>query len=38
VKGLNTKSVIVGVVATLVVLKFVVPRVPALAGIAAKVS
>jgi hypothetical protein len=37
-KGLNTKSVIVGVVATLVVLKFVVPRVPALQGLASKVS
>lgn len=37
-KGLQTKSLIVGVVATLVVLKFVVPRVPALQGIAAKVS
>lgn len=37
-KGLNTKSVIVGVVATLLVLKFVAPRVPALASLAAKVS
>lgn len=37
-KGLNTKSVVVGVIATLVVLKFVVPRVPALQGLAAKVS
>lgn len=37
-KGLNTKSVIVGAVLTLVVLKFVVPRVPALQGLAAKVS
>ena len=36
--GLNTKSVLVGVVVTLVVLKFVVPRVPALQGLAAKVS
>lgn len=37
-KDLNTKSVIVGAVLTLVVLKFVVPRVPALQGLAAKVS
>jgi hypothetical protein len=37
-KGLDSKSVIVGAVLTLVVLKFVVPRVPALSGIAAKVS
>ena len=37
-KGLNGKSVLVGAVLTLVVLKFVVPRVPALQGIAAKVS
>jgi hypothetical protein len=37
-KGLDTKSVLVGAVVTLVVLKFVVPRVPALQGIAAKVS
>ncbi len=37
-KNLNTKSVMVGVVATLVVLKFVVPRVPALQSLASKVS
>jgi hypothetical protein len=37
-KDLNTKSVIVGAVLALVVLKFVVPRVPALQGLAAKVS
>ncbi len=37
-KNLNGKSVLVGVVLSLVVLKFVVPRVPALQGIAAKVS
>jgi hypothetical protein len=37
-KGINGKSVLVGVIGTLVVLKFVVPRVPALQGIAAKVS
>lgn len=37
-KGLNTKSVLVGVVATLVVLKFVAPRVPALQAIVSKVS
>ncbi len=37
-KDLKGKSVLVGVVLTLVVLKFVVPRVPALQGIAAKVS
>lgn len=37
-KGLDNKSLLVGAVLTLVVLKFVVPRVPALAGIASKVS
>ena len=37
-KGIDGKSVVVGVVLTLVVLKFVAPRIPALAGIAAKVS
>jgi hypothetical protein len=34
----KTKYMLYGAVAALVVLKFVVPRVPALAGIAAKVS
>lgn len=37
-KSLDTKSVLVGAVGTLLVLKLVVPRVPALQGIAAKVS
>lgn len=37
-KGLNTKSVIIGVVATLVVIKFIAPRVPALQSIVSKVS
>ena len=36
--GLNTKSLIVGAVITLAVLKFVVPRVPALQGVAAKLT
>ncbi len=34
----KTKYMIIGGVATLVILKFVVPRVPALQGVAAKVS
>lgn len=37
-KGIDGKSVVVGVIATLVVLKFIAPKVPALAGLAAKVS
>lgn len=37
-KGLDGKSMLVGAVITLVALKFVVPRVPALQGLAAKVS
>ncbi len=37
-KDIKAKSVILGVVATLVVLKFVVPRVPALQGIASKLT
>ncbi len=37
-KGLNTKSVIIGVIGTLVVLKFVAPRVPALQAVVSKVS
>jgi hypothetical protein len=34
----KTKYMLIGAAATLVVLKFVVPRVPALQGVAAKVS
>jgi hypothetical protein len=34
----KTKYMLIGAVATLVVLKFIVPRVPALSGVAAKVS
>ena len=37
-KGLDGKSLVVGAVLTLVVLKFVVPRVPALAGVAGKLT
>lgn len=37
IKSLNGKSVLVGVALTLLTLKFVVPRVPALAGLAAAV-
>lgn len=37
-KGLNTKSVVVGAIAAIVVLKFVAPRVPALQGIVAKLG
>lgn len=37
-KGLDHKSVLVGAVITLVVLKFVVPRVPALQGVAGKLT
>jgi hypothetical protein len=37
-KSLDGKSVLVGAVVTLVVLKFVAPRVPAVAAVAGKVS
>jgi hypothetical protein len=37
-RNINGKGVLIGVVATLVVLKFVVPRVPALAPFAAKIT
>lgn len=37
-KGLNTKSVIVGAVAMVVLIKFVAPRVPALQGIVSKLT
>lgn len=37
-KGLDFKSAIIGAVALVVVMKFVAPRVPAVAGITSKLS
>jgi hypothetical protein len=37
-KGITWKGVVVGVAATAVFLKFVAPRVPALAGVARAIS